>query len=102
MQHGCLFRHEIDGLMALDADAMVPPERLTLRPCRCAGRSSILVANFAGDWVMTLLNPGARRALTRFRAFRGLRTSLPAAEPVAPAEASTDTSRRTTAREEQA
>jgi ABC-type dipeptide/oligopeptide/nickel transport system permease subunit len=60
---------------------------------------TILVANFAGDWVMTLLDPGGRRALTRFRAFRGLRTSLPAA---APDETPADADRRTTAREEQA
>jgi peptide/nickel transport system permease protein len=42
---------------------------------------TILVANFAGDWVMTLIDPGGRRTLTRFRAFGGLRTSLPSAEP---------------------
>jgi peptide/nickel transport system permease protein len=60
---------------------------------------TILVANFAGDWVMTLLDPSGRRALTRFRAFRGLRTSLPAA---APDETPADAIRRTTAREEQA
>jgi peptide/nickel transport system permease protein len=42
---------------------------------------TILVANFAGDWVMTLIDPGGRRTLTRFRTFRGLRTSLPSAEP---------------------
>lgn len=41
---------------------------------------TILVANFAGDWVMTLIDPSGRRALTRFRAFGGLRTSLPSAE----------------------
>lgn len=42
---------------------------------------TILVANFAGDWVMTLIDPSGRRTLTRFRAFGGLRTSLPSAEP---------------------
>jgi ABC-type dipeptide/oligopeptide/nickel transport system permease subunit len=41
---------------------------------------TILVANFAGDWVMTLIDPSGRRALTRFRAFGGLRTSLPSTE----------------------
>lgn len=38
---------------------------------------TILVANFAGDWVMTLIDPSGRRAWTRFRALGGLRTSLP-------------------------
>lgn len=38
---------------------------------------TILVANFAGDWVMTLVDPSGRRRLTRFRLFGGLRTSLP-------------------------
>jgi ABC-type dipeptide/oligopeptide/nickel transport system permease subunit len=42
---------------------------------------TILVANFAGDWVMTLIDPSGRRARTRFRPFGGLRTSLPSAEP---------------------
>jgi peptide/nickel transport system permease protein len=59
---------------------------------------TILVANFAGDWVMSLLDPSGRRALTRFRAFRGVRTSL----PPTPAEASIEPSRRTTGPEEQA
>lgn len=57
---------------------------------------TILVANFTGDWVMTLLDPGGRRTLTRFRAFRGLRTSLPAAD-----ETPADAHRRTPVREEQ-
>jgi peptide/nickel transport system permease protein len=67
---------------------------------------TILVANFAGDWVMTLLDPSGRRTLTRFRPFGGLRTSLPGpavagSDPItdpAPAKASG----RTTAREEKA
>lgn len=63
---------------------------------------TILVANFAGDWVMTLLDPGRRRALTRFRAFRGLRTSLPVAPAEIPEHASADVPRRTTVREEPA
>jgi peptide/nickel transport system permease protein len=67
---------------------------------------TILVANFTGDWVMTLLDPSGRRALTRFRAFRGLRTTLPMAEPPtaveSPDQAPAETPRRTTDREEQA
>jgi peptide/nickel transport system permease protein len=43
---------------------------------------TILVANFAGDWVMTLLDPSGRRGWTRFRALGGLRTSLPSADIV--------------------
>jgi peptide/nickel transport system permease protein len=39
--------------------------------------ATILVSNFAGDWVMTLLDPSGRRTWTRFRALGGLRTSLP-------------------------
>jgi peptide/nickel transport system permease protein len=41
---------------------------------------TILIANFAGDWFMTLIDPAGRRTRTRFRAFRGLRTGLPAAQ----------------------
>lgn len=47
---------------------------------------TILVANFAGDWVMTLTDPRGGQARTRFRPFSGLRTSLPAAQAVAPGE----------------
>jgi ABC-type dipeptide/oligopeptide/nickel transport system permease subunit len=47
---------------------------------------TILVANFAGDWVMTLIDPAGRRTHTRFRPFGGLRTSLPSAAAVAPGE----------------
>jgi peptide/nickel transport system permease protein len=48
--------------------------------------ATILVSNFAGDWVMTLLDPSGRRGWTRFRALGGLRTSLPnpAVAPVVP------------------
>jgi peptide/nickel transport system permease protein len=45
---------------------------------------TILVANYAGDWVMTLT--GGRAGRTRFRAFGGLRTDLPAANAVAPGQ----------------
>jgi ABC-type dipeptide/oligopeptide/nickel transport system permease subunit len=47
---------------------------------------TILVSNFAGDWVMTLLDPSGRRGWTRFRALGGLRTSLPnpVVSPVVP------------------
>lgn len=48
---------------------------------------TILVANFAGDWVMTLIDPAGRRQWTRFRAFGGLRTSLPAEATVGPTAA---------------
>jgi peptide/nickel transport system permease protein len=41
---------------------------------------TILIANFAGDWFMTLIDPSGRRTRTKFRAFRGLRTGLPAAQ----------------------
>ncbi|MDX6264827.1 MAG: peptide/nickel transport system permease protein [Kribbellaceae bacterium] len=43
---------------------------------------TILVANFAGDWVMTLIDRTGRRGWSRFRALGGLRTSLPAAQIV--------------------
>jgi peptide/nickel transport system permease protein len=48
---------------------------------------TILVANYGGDWVMTLT--GGR---TRFRALGGLRTSLPDAHAVAPGEPASLTS----------
>lgn len=51
---------------------------------------TILVANYAGDWVMTLTGGGGGR--TRFRAVRGLRTSLPAAHAVAPGQPASLTS----------
>ncbi|NEA33856.1 ABC transporter permease [Streptomyces sp. SID13031] len=41
---------------------------------------TILVANFAGDWVMTLIDSSGR-GWTRFRALGGLRTSLPRTAP---------------------
>jgi peptide/nickel transport system permease protein len=44
---------------------------------------TIFVANFAGDWVMALIDQGNGRTFTRFRAFRGLQTTTPAAEPAA-------------------
>ncbi len=44
---------------------------------------TILVANYAGDWVMSLTDARGRRARTRFRAFGGTKTTLPAAEAVA-------------------
>ena len=43
---------------------------------------TILLANYAGDWVMTLTGGAG----TRFRPVRGLRTSLPAPAAVAPGE----------------
>jgi peptide/nickel transport system permease protein len=53
---------------------------------------TILVANFAGDWVMTLIDPTGRRGWTRFRALGGLRTSLPADQTIAgPTVASEET-----------
>lgn len=48
--------------------------------------ATILVANFAGDWVMTLIDPSGRRVRTRYRAWGGLRSSLPNAAAVAPGE----------------
>ena len=56
---------------------------------------TILVANFAGDWVMTLIDPSGRRKWTRFRALGGLRTSLPAPTVTGPAVATTVTSEET-------
>ena len=53
---------------------------------------TILVANFAGDWVMTLIDPTGRRSWTRFRALGGLRTSLPTDQIIAgPTVASEET-----------
>jgi peptide/nickel transport system permease protein len=60
---------------------------------------TILVANFAGDWVMTLIDPSGRRTWTRFRALGGLRTSLPTPEVVT---AAGPTIARTVATEETA
>jgi peptide/nickel transport system permease protein len=53
---------------------------------------TILVANYAGDWVMTLTAAGGSRARTRFRAFGGTRTTLPGSEMVAPGEPASLTS----------
>jgi peptide/nickel transport system permease protein len=50
---------------------------------------TILVANFAGDWLMVLIDPAGRRGWTRFRAFSGLRTSLPAQTAGGPTVATT-------------
>jgi peptide/nickel transport system permease protein len=47
---------------------------------------TILVANFAGDWVMALSDPRGRRFPTRLRPFRGGSDSLPSAVAVAPGE----------------
>ena len=47
---------------------------------------TILVSNYAGDWLMTLIDPGRARSRTRFRLLGGLRSSLPAAAAVAPGE----------------
>jgi ABC-type dipeptide/oligopeptide/nickel transport system permease subunit len=47
---------------------------------------TILVANFAGDWVMTLADPRGRRTSTRVRPFSGPGRALPPAGAVAPAE----------------
>lgn len=44
--------------------------------------ASILIANFAGDWILTLTDPRGSRPHTRFRPLGGLRTSLPG--PTAP------------------
>jgi peptide/nickel transport system permease protein len=66
---------------------------------------TILVANFAGDWVMTLIDPSGRRGWTRLRAFGGLRTSLPRADPEPGSDPSPDpvmTPGRSTASEEKA
>jgi ABC-type dipeptide/oligopeptide/nickel transport system permease subunit len=57
--------------------------------------ATILVANYAGDWVMTLT--GGRAGRTRFRAFGGLRTELPAANAVAPGQPAALTSESFTA-----
>jgi peptide/nickel transport system permease protein len=38
---------------------------------------TILVANFAGDWAITLIDPSGRQARTKFRPFGGVRTTLP-------------------------
>jgi peptide/nickel transport system permease protein len=53
---------------------------------------TILVANYAGDWVMGLTDAGGRRARTRFRAFGGIRTTLPGGQMVAPGEPASLTS----------
>jgi peptide/nickel transport system permease protein len=47
---------------------------------------TILVSNFAGDWVMSLLDRGHGRSYARFRPFQGLQTALPGGpgEPVTP------------------
>jgi ABC-type dipeptide/oligopeptide/nickel transport system permease subunit len=45
--------------------------------------ATILFSNFAGDWVMTIIDPKDRRPHTLFRAFRGIRTTLPAAATTA-------------------
>jgi ABC-type dipeptide/oligopeptide/nickel transport system permease subunit len=45
---------------------------------------TILVANFAGDWVMTFLDPTGGRTRTRFRLLGGLRRNLPDPVAVAP------------------
>ncbi len=47
---------------------------------------TILVANFAGDWIMTLTDSRGAQARTRFRPFTGLRSTLPRAQAVAPGE----------------
>jgi peptide/nickel transport system permease protein len=47
---------------------------------------TILIANYAGDWVMSLTDARGRQARSRFRAFGGLRTTLPAAVAVAPGQ----------------
>ena len=60
---------------------------------------TILVANFAGDWVMTLIDPRGRTARTRYRPFGGLRSSLPAAEAVAPLQPAELTSTSTPTQE---
>jgi peptide/nickel transport system permease protein len=54
--------------------------------------ATILVANYAGDWVMSLTDAGGRRGRTRFRAFGGTRTSLPDGHMVAPGEPASLTS----------
>ncbi|MCU1596770.1 MAG: Peptide/nickel transport system permease protein [Glaciihabitans sp.] len=41
---------------------------------------TILIANFAGDWFMRLIDPVGRPTRTKFRAFRGLRTEQPSAQ----------------------
>lgn len=56
---------------------------------------TILVANFAGDWVMTMIDPAGRRGWTTFRAFGGLRTSLPAQTVGGPTAATTVASEET-------
>ena len=45
---------------------------------------TILFANFAGDWVMTFLDPTGGRSRTRFRLLGGLRRTLPDPVSVAP------------------
>jgi ABC-type dipeptide/oligopeptide/nickel transport system permease subunit len=52
---------------------------------------TILVANFAGDWLMTLIDSSGRRSWTRFRALGGLRTSLPAQTVGGPTVATEET-----------
>lgn len=61
---------------------------------------TILIANFAGDWVMTLIDPAGRRTRTRFRALGGIRTGLPAA--IAPGEPTALESAETPVLEEKA
>lgn len=40
---------------------------------------TILISNFAGDWILGLTDPQGARPRTRFRALGGLRTTLPRA-----------------------
>jgi ABC-type dipeptide/oligopeptide/nickel transport system permease subunit len=54
--------------------------------------ATILVANYAGDWIMGLVDAGGGRARTRFRAFGGTRTTLPDGQMVAPGEPASLTS----------
>ncbi|SDY27568.1 peptide/nickel transport system permease protein [Modestobacter sp. DSM 44400] len=53
---------------------------------------TILVANYSGDWVMTLTDPRGRQTRSRFRALGGLSTTLPAANAVAPGQPASLTS----------
>jgi ABC-type dipeptide/oligopeptide/nickel transport system permease subunit len=53
---------------------------------------TILVANYAGDWIMGLTDARGRRGHTRFRAFGGTRTTLPGGEMIAPGEPASLTS----------
>jgi ABC-type dipeptide/oligopeptide/nickel transport system permease subunit len=63
---------------------------------------TILIANFAGDWVMTLIDPTGRRTRTKFRPLGGLRTGMPAAQAIAPEEPVALESAETPASEERA